>query len=161
MLPFIQTPAITHCHYFSFGPDSDVRRRVHGLPFLLAFDVHIVCSVFWDKTGFLHSKCGLPTSSFVSLCQVVSQHSCQVNAAAPGTLFVLPKRLPTSFGQACRLEDKASERMGFESANNSFIPPQSFYRFSLYHLNWVFTGTLALSFSFFLEPLYKLRQLAD
>lgn len=121
-LPFIQTPAITHCHYFSFGTGSDVRQRVHSLPFLLAVDVRIVCRVFWDKTGFLHSKCGLPTSSFVCLCQVVSQHSCQVNAVASSALFVLPKRLPTSFGQACHLEDKASERMEFESANNSTPP---------------------------------------
>lgn len=96
MLPFIQAPAIIHGHAFSSGS----ARRVLSSSFET-----------WPSTW----------SGFVSLCQVVSQHSSQVKAVAPGTLSVLPKSLPTSLERACRLGDKASERMGFESTETPVL----------------------------------------
>lgn len=129
MLPFIQAPAIIPGHTFSFG--SALR---------------VLSSSFetWPSAWF----------SFVPLCQVVSQHSSQVKAVAPSTLSVLPKTLPTSFERACRLGDKASERVGFESANRSCFL-WSFYRFTLSPLKlsvWGHAGTLPQFLSWTFVP---------
>lgn len=151
----MQTPAITHCHHFSFGTRYDVAGGVHCLPFPLTIDVNIVCGVFWVQKGPLHSQYGLLMFSFVSLCQVVSQHSCQVNAVAPSTLFVLPKHCPPVLSEHADLETK-HERIVFESVNGSFFLPKDFIDLHINQLKWVTEGPLAVYCSFFLEPLYKL-----
>lgn len=89
--------------------------------FTVSSNLTLTLSVMSSGRDFLIQNVAF-RRSVVSLCQLVSQHSCQVNAVAPGTFFVLPKCCPPVLGKNANWETKHL-RMGFESEN-------SFYRFT-------------------------------
>lgn len=122
MLPFIQAPAISHCHAFSVGTRTDVTGGVHGVSFPLTVDVNIVCRVFSVQTGLFHSHPGLLMLSCVSLCRGVSQHSSQVKAVAPSTLSVPPKRCPPALSKHADLETKHLRGWGLNRPMGPVLP---------------------------------------